>query len=136
MNKVILLGRLTRDPEIRYSAGAESKAVAKFSLAVNRAYKKEGEQSADFINIVAFGKNAEFAEKYFRKGQQILIEGRWQTGSYEKNGTKYYTNDCIVERFDFADSKKEAGAPEPEPQPDADGFMSIPDGIDEDVPFN
>ena len=77
MNKVILLGRLTKDPEIRYTAGAEAKAVAKFSLAVNRAYKKEGEQSADFINIVAFGKNAEFAEKYFRKGLQILVEGRW-----------------------------------------------------------
>ena len=136
MNKVILLGRLTRDPEIRYSAGAESKAVAKFSIAVNRAYKKEGEQSADFINIVAFGKNAEFAEKYFRKGQRVLVEGRWQTGSFEKDGKKYYTNDCIAERFDFADSKKEAVAPEPQPQPDADGFMSIPDGIDEELPFN
>lgn len=136
MNKVILLGRLTRDPEIRYTAGAESKAVAKFSIAVDRAFKKEGEQSADFINCVAFGKSAEFAEKYFRKGQKILVEGRWQTGSYEKNGAKFYTNDCIVERFDFADSKKEEGAPEPQPQPDADGFMSIPDGIDEELPFN
>lgn len=134
MNKVILLGRLTRDPEIRYSAGAEQKAVAKFSLAVNRAYKKDGEQSADFINIVAFGKNAEFAEKYFRKGQQILVEGRWQTGSFEKDGKKVYTNDCIVERFDFADSKKDDAPPD---QPsDADGFMNIPDGIDEECPFN
>ena len=136
INKVILLGRLCKDPEIRYTAGAESKAVAKFSLAVDRAFKKEGEQSADFINCVAFGKSAEFAEKYFRKGQKILVEGRWQTGSYEKNGAKFYTNDCIVERFDFADSRKDAGAPEPQPQPDADGFMNIPDGIDEELPFN
>ena len=136
MNKVILLGRLTRDPEIRYTSGAEAKAVAKFSLAVNRAYKKEGERSADFINIVAFEKNAEFADKYFRKGQQIIVEGRWQTGSYEKDGKKYYTNDCIVERFDFAGAKKDAEAPEPQPQPDADGFMNIPDGIDEELPFN
>ncbi len=136
MNKVILLGRLTRDPEIRYSAGAEQKAVARFALAVNRAYKKEGQQDADFISIVAFGKNAEFAEKYFRKGQQILVEGRWQTGSFEKDGKKTYTNDCIVEHFDFADSKKESEAGAPEPQPDADGFMSIPDGVDEELPFN
>lgn len=136
MNKVILLGRLTRDPEIRYTSGAETKAVAKFSLAVNRSYKKEGERSADFISIVAFGKNAEFVDKYFRKGQQIIVEGRWQTGSYEKDGKKYYTNDCIVERFDFAGAKKDAEAPEPQPQPDSDGFMNIPDGIDEELPFN
>lgn len=135
MNKVILLGRLTRDPEIRYSAGAEQKAVAKFSLAVDRAYKREGEQSADFINCVAFGKSAEFAEKHFRKGQKILVEGRWQTGSYtDKSGGKVYTNDCIVEHFDFADSKKD-GAPPDQPT-DADGFMNIPDGIDEECPFN
>ena len=135
MNKVILLGRLVRDPEIRYSAGAESKAVAKFTLAVDRAYKKEGEQSADFINCTAFGKSAEFAEKYFRKGQKILVEGRWQTGSYEKDGHKYYTNDCIVERFDFADSKKdsETGAPASD---SGDGFMNIPEGLDEELPFN
>lgn len=135
MNKVILLGRLTKDPEIRYSAGAEQKAIAKFSLAVDRAFKKEGEQSADFINCVAFGKSAEFAEKYFRKGQKILVEGRWQTGSYtDKSGGKVYTNDCIVEHFDFADSKKD-GAPPSQPT-DADGFMNIPDGIDEECPFN
>lgn len=135
MNKVILLGRLTKDPEIRYSAGAEQKAVARFALAVNRAFKKEGEQSADFINIVAFGKNAEFAEKYFRKGQQILVEGRWQTGSFEKDGKKFYTNDCIVEHFDFADSKKdsETGVPASD---SGDGFMNIPEGLDEELPFN
>lgn len=135
MNKVILLGRLTRDPEIRYSAGAEQKAVVKFVLAVDRAYKKDGEQSADFINCVSFGKSAEFAEKYFRKGQKILVEGRWQTGSFEKNGVKFYTNDCIVERFDFADSKKD-GTAAPQPQPDADGFMNMQPGIDEELPFN
>ena len=135
MNKVILLGRLTRDPEIRYSAGAESKAVAKFTLAVDRRFKKEGEQSADFIGCTAFGKVAEFVEKYFRKGSKVLVEGHWQTGSYEKNGTKFYTNDCIIESLDFAESKKE-GTTAPDPQTDADGFMNIPDGIDEELPFN
>lgn len=135
MNKVILLGRLTRDPEIRYSAGAEQKAIAKFTLAVDRRFKKEGEQSADFISCTAFGKSAEFVEKYFRKGSKILVEGHWQTGSYEKNGTKFYTNDCIIESLDFAEGKKE-GTPAPEPQTDADGFMNIPDGIDEQLPFN
>jgi len=135
MNKVILLGRLTRDPEIRYSAGAEAKAVAKFTLAVDRRFKREGEQSADFINCTAFGKSAEFCEKYFRKGQKILVEGHWQTGSYEKNGTKYYTNDCIIEQMDFAEGKKE-GSPAPDPQTDADGFMNVPDDIQEDLPFH
>jgi len=135
MNKVILLGRLTRDPEIRYSAGAESKAVAKFTLAVDRRYKKEGEQSADFINCTAFGKSAEFVEKYIRKGQKILVEGHWQTGSYEKNGTKYYTNDCIIEQMNFAEGKKE-GSPAPDPQTDEDGFMNVPDDIQEDLPFH
>ncbi len=135
MNKVILLGRLTRDPEIRYSAGAEAKAVAKFTLAVDRRFKREGEQSADFINCTAFGKSAEFVEKYFRKGQKILVEGHWQTGSYEKNGTKYYTNDCIIEQMDFAEGRKE-GSPAPDPQTDADGFTNIPDDIQEELPFN
>lgn len=135
MNKVILLGRLTRDPEIRYSAGAEAKAVAKFTLAVDRRFKKDGEQSADFITCTAFGKSAEFIEKYIRKGQKILVEGHWQTGSYEKDGKKYYTNDCIIESLDFADSKKE-GSPAPSPQTDADGFMNIPDDIQEELPFN
>lgn len=136
MNKVILLGRLTRDPEIRYSAGAEQKAIAKFTLAVDRRFKKEGEQSADFINCTAFGKVAEFCEKYFRKGSKILVEGHWSTGSYtDKSGHKVYTNDCIIESLDFAESKKE-GTPAQEPQTDAEGFMNIPDGIDEQLPFN
>ena len=138
MNKVILMGRLTRDPEVRYSQGENAMAIARYTLAVDRRFaKRDGsnEQTADFIGCVAFGKNAEFAEKYFRKGQQILVEGRWQTGSFEKDGKKYYTNDCIVEHFDFADSKKdsETGAPASD---SGDGFMNIPDGLDEELPFN
>ena len=134
MNEVILLGRLTKDPEIRYTAGAESKAVAKFTLAVDRQRKKEGEQSADFIPCTCFGKTAELVEKYVRKGQQIITEGRWQTGSYEKDGHKVYTNDCIVDHINFCGSKATGTAPEP--QPDADGFMNIADGVDEELPFN
>ena len=139
MNKVILLGRLTRDPEIRYSAGAEQKAIAKFTLAVDRRFKKDGEQSADFINCTAFGKVAEFCEKYFRKGSKILVEGHWQTGSYtDRSGGKVYTNDCIIESLDFAESFAfiPEGSPAPEPQTDADGFMNVPDDIQEELPFN
>ena len=133
MNLCIMTGRLVRDPETK---AAGETTVTRMTVAVDRKFKKEGQQDADFIPCVAFGKTADFIAKYFTKGSKIVIEGRWQTGSYEKNGTKFYTNDCIVERFDFADSKKDAGAPEPQPQPDADGFMSIPDGIDEELPFN
>lgn len=136
MNKVILLGRLTRDPEIRYSAGTNSTCVAKFSLAVDRKRAKEGEQSADFINCTCFGKIGEFAEKYLHKGMKIAVEGRWQTGSFtNKDGVKVYTNDCIIENIEFADSKKEQTPPS-QPETDADGFMNIPDGIDEELPFN
>ena len=134
MNKVILKGRLVRDPEIRYTAGAESKAVAKFTIAVDRPRKKDGEPQADFIGCTCFGKTAEMIEKYFRKGQEILLEGRWQTGSYEKDGKKVYTNDCIVDHVYFCGKKESAGAPEP--TPDDDGFMHIPDGVDEELPFN
>ena len=136
MNKVILKGRLVRDPEIRYPAGNEQKSVAKFTVAIDRPRKKDAEAQADFIPCVAFGKTAEMLEKYFRKGQEILLEGRWQTGSYEKDGRKIYTNDCIVERVEFCGKKSDAGAPEPQPQVDDDGFMSIPDGVDEELPFN
>ena len=136
MNKVILLGRLTRDPEIRYSAGTNSTCVAKFSLAVDRKRAKEGEPSADFINCTCFGKIGEFAEKYLHKGMKIAVEGRWQTGSFtNKDGVKVYTNDCIIENIEFADSKKEQTPPS-QPQTDEDGFMNIPDGIDEELPFN
>ena len=133
MNKVILMGRLCRDPEVRYTQGADSKAVAKFTLAVDRKFHREGEQSADFISCTAFGKTAEFIEKYVFKGTKIAIEGRWQTGSYKnKDGQMVYTNDCMVEQVEFAESKKQGE----EPQTDANGFMNVPDGVIEDLPFN
>lgn len=140
MNKVILMGRLTRDPEIRYSSGQNSIAVGRFNLAVDRRFKKEGEeQQADFISCVAFGKIAEFLEKYTRQGTKLVIEGRIQTGSYtNRDGIKVYTTDIVVENAEFAESKRAAGSSSQ--QPDAnpgDGFMSIPDGVeDEGLPFN
>lgn len=141
MNKVILNGRLTRDPEIRY--GGNNTCVAKYTLAVSRTYRKEGEPTADFINCTVFGKPAEFAEKYFRQGVKIAIVGRWQTGSYtNKNGQKVYTNDCIVESQEFDQTRSERQEegqntqPAPEPTPSGyDGFTNIPDGIDEELPF-
>lgn len=140
MNKVILMGRLTRNPEIRYSSGENSVAVGRFNLAVDRRFKKEGEQQADFISCVAFGKIAEFMEKYTRQGMKLVIEGRIQTGSYtNRDGNKVYTTDIVVENAEFAESKKsetpaQGGRPSPE---DADGFVPIPDGItDEGLPFN
>lgn len=146
MNKVILMGRLTRDPEVRYSQGDNPLAVARFSLAVDRRFKRDNEQTADFINCVAFGKQGEFMEKYFRKGMRAVVCGRIQTGSYtNKDGVKVYTTDVVVEEVEFAESKgtSEANAggfsntPSPEPKVDAgDGFMDIPDGIDEELPFN
>ena len=145
MNKVILMGRLTRDPEVRYSQGEKSTVVARYSLAVNRRFKREGDPDADFINCVAFGKQAEFAEKYLRKGTKMAITGRIQTGSYtNKEGVKVYTTDVIVEEQEFAESKAAsenhtAASPAPQPAPQqnqADGFMNIPDGIDEELPFS
>ena len=136
MNRVILKGRLTRDPEIRYTAGAEQKEVAKFNIAVDRPIKKDAEAQADFINCTCFGKTAELIEKYFRKGQEILVEGRWQTGSFEKDGKKIYTNDCIIEHVYFCGKKSDSSnVSEPESDP-SNGFMSIPDGINEEIPFN
>ena len=137
MNKVILKGRLVRDPEIRYTAGAESKAVAKFTLAVDRRFKKDGEQNADFISCVAFGKIGEFVEKYLIKGTKIALDGHWQTGSYtNKDGAKVYTNDCVADSIEFAESKRtDSSKPAPEVKTD-DVFMSIPDGMDEELPFN
>lgn len=138
---MILCGRLTSDPEIRYSQSQI--CTARYSLAVDRLYKKEGEPTADFVPCVSFGKAAEFAEKYFRKGMKVIIEGRWQTGSYtNKDGRKIYTNDCIVERQEFGESKNASqnnaeknfqSVPEPAP---GDEFMDIPDGIDSELPFN
>lgn len=143
MNRVILCGRVVREPEIRYSQTVNgSMAVARYTLAVDRAFKKEGEQAADFINCIAFGKNGEFAEKYLHQGTKIIVEGRWQTGNYtNKGGQKVYTNDCIVERHEFAESKNSnsnsgnGNSPRPAPT-DNDGFMNIPDDIDEELPFN
>jgi single-strand DNA-binding protein len=134
MNKVILSGRLTRDVETRYSG---EMAIARYTLAVDRRFKKDGEQSADFINCVAFGKAGEFAEKYFRKGMKVAITGRIQTGSYtNKDGQKVYTTDVIIEEQEFAESKASSSEQAPQPSVDSDGFMNIPDGIDEELPFN
>lgn len=106
MNKVILMGRLTRDPEVRYGQGENASAVARYTLAVDRRYQRDGDQSADFINCVTFGKSAEFAEKYLRKGTKLVVIGRIQTGSYtNKDGQKVYTTDVIVEEQEFAESK-------------------------------
>ena len=147
MNKVILMGRLTRDPEVRYSQGDNAMAVARYTLAVDRRFNRNNDdQTADFISCVAFGRSGEFAEKYLHKGTKIAITGRIQTGSYtNKDGVKVYTTDVVVEDHEFAESKNSAGsadnsgfAPAGRPAPAAagDGFMNIPDGIDEELPFN
>lgn len=142
MNKVILMGRLTRDPEVRYSQGAEPMAVARYTLAVDRRGRREDNgQNADFISCVAFAKNGEFAEKYLRKGTKIAITGRIQTGSYnDREGRKVYTTDVVIEDQEFAESKSSqngGNTQAPPEQSDAgDGFMNIPDGIDEELPFN
>ena len=146
MNKVILMGRLTRDPEVRYSSGDNQMAIARYSLAVDRRGRREGNdgQTADFINCVAFGRAGEFAEKYFHKGIKVLVTGRIQTGSYtNKDGQKVYTTDIVIEEQEFAESKNASGdagfAPADRPSPSSaagDGFMNIPDGIDEELPFN
>lgn len=137
---MILTGRLTRDPEVRYSQGEKSIAIARYTLAVDRKFKKDGEQSADFISCVAMGKNGEFAEKYLKQGTKIAIEGRIQTGSYtNKDGNKVYTTDVIVEGHEFCESKSSQNQSQQNsngPVPNSDGFISIPDGIDEELPFN
>lgn len=148
MNKVVLVGRLTRDPEVRYSQGDSATAVARYTLAVDRRFKRDNEPTADFIPCVVFGRSGEFAEKYFRQGMRVSISGRIQTGSYtNKDGVKVYTTEVIVEDQEFAESRAESeanrgssfhqSAPSPSPSVDAgDGFMNIPDGIDEELPFN
>ena len=147
MNKVILMGRLTRDAEIRYSQGESSTAIARFSLAVDRRFRRDNdEQTADFINCVAFGRTAEFLERFGRKGTKFVLEGRIQTGSYtNKEGQRVYTTDVVAENVEFAESKNNSsagndfgGAPSaPSPSGAAgDGFMNIPEGIDEELPFN
>lgn len=146
MNKVILMGRITRDAEIRYTQGEKSTAIARFSLAVDRRFKRDNdEQNTDFISCMAFGKIAEFLEKFGRKGTKFVVEGRIQTGSYNnKDGQKVYTTDVVVENIEFAESKNSSGsggstnqpAPAPSSSSAGDGFMNIPDGIDEALPFN
>ena len=142
MNKVILVGRLVRDPDVRYSqTGNGNMAVARYTLAVDRKFKKEGEQNADFINCIAFGKSGEFAEKYFFKGIKIAISGRIQTGSYtNKDGQRVYTTDVVVEEQEFCESRQNqqsSGIIQPNSNVDSNGFMSIPDGVeDEGLPFN
>ena len=141
MNKVILMGRLVRDPEIRYSQREKSTAVARFSLAVDRKFKQEGQPTADFISCLAFGKRAEFLERYCKKGTKLVVEGSWQTGNYtNKDGQKVYTNECLIENCEFAESKNASSGNNQNPAPSnasSDGFMSIPDGIDDsELPFN
>jgi len=153
MNQVVLMGRLTRDPEVRYTTGENTLAVARYTLAVDRRFKRDGEPTADFINCVSFGRTAEFAEKYFHQGIKIAVTGRIQTGSYtNKDGNKVYTTDIVVENQEFAESKaasdangagpvrtpSQASVPQqaaPQPDTSGDGFMNIPDGIDEELPF-
>lgn len=134
-----MIGRLTRDPEVRYSQGENSTAVARYTLAVDRRYKREGDQEADFISCVSFGKQAEFVEKYLHKGTKIAVTGRIQTGSYEKDGVKHYTTDVVVEEHEFCESKGSSTSDNASPAPhtDSDGFMNIPDGVaDEGLPWN
>ena len=145
MNKVILMGRLTRDPEVRYSQGENNMAIARYTLAVDRRFQRNNEQSADFISCVAFGRSAEFAEKWLKQGMKICITGRIQTGSYtNKDGAKVYTTDIVVEDQEFAESKNasQAGGADfsggSRPTPSAasgEGFMSIPEGIEDELPF-
>ena len=146
MNKWIGIGRLTGDPEVKYTQGDAPMAIARHNLAVDRKFKnKDGEQTADFISCVAFGKNAEFAEKYLRKGMKVAVEGHIQTGSYtNKDGVKVYTTDIVVEGYEFCESKGNSeggyststGRPSPSNAPSSDGFMNIPDDIQEELPFN
>lgn len=137
MNKVILMGRLVKEPDVRYSKGAEPLAVARYTLAVNRRFKRQGESEADFINCVAFGKLGEFAERYFTKGQMVSITGRLQVRSWEdKNRQKHWTTEVIVEEQYFAEPKKDNREKIPAGQPDVDGFYPIDESIeDDDLPF-
>lgn len=133
MNKIILIGRLVRDVDTKYTQGANTTAVSRYTLAVNRRFKREGEADADFINCVAFGRAAEFADKYFKKGMRVAVSGRLQTGSYKKqDGTTVYTTDVVIEEQDFCESKNtQASAP----AASNDGFMNIANGVDEELPF-
>lgn len=145
MNKVILVGRLTRDPEVRYTQGENPMAIARYTLAVDRRFRRDGEPTADFINCVVFGKSAEFTEKYFRQGLRVSISGRITTGSYtNKDGVKLYTTEVTVEEQEFAESKAESESNKTSNNhtqsssqgTSNDGFLNVPDGIDAELPFN
>lgn len=151
LNHATFCGRATKDPDIRYTQGSKPMCIAKYSLAVDRKFKKDGEQSADFIPVTAFGKAGEFVEKYVKKGTKLIVSGRFQSGSYtNKDGVKVFTLDLITEEQEFAESKNvstsgntsapsaPASSPVSAPAsiPGVDGFMNIPNGIDEELPFN
>ena len=143
MNKVILMGRLTREPEVRYTAGDNSLAIARYTLAVDRRFKRDGEATADFISCVAFGRPAEFAEKHFKQGTRITVSGRIQTGSYtNRDGQKVYTTEVVIEEQEFAESKGSSpgnsynGQQDKPSVIDESGFMNIPDNINEELPFD
>lgn len=138
MNKAILMGRLTRDPEVRYTNGDKPMCIARYTLAVDRRFKREGQDNADFIPFAAFGKAGEFVEKYCKKGTKLAVTGRIQTGSYtNKDGQKVYTTEIVVEEQEFAESKNAQQNTQPAKKEDdgMDGFMNIPDGLDEELPF-
>ena len=137
MNKVVLVGRLTRDPEVRYSQDENATAVARYTVAVDRRFKRDGEPTADFIRCLVFGRSAEFAEQYFRQGMRVSISGRIQTGSYtNKDGVKVYTTEVIVEEQEFAESRTEQERNKAQGADEGDGFMNIQDDIDNELPFN
>ena len=137
MNKVILIGRVVRDAEIRYSQGANTTCIARYTLAVDRKFKQEGQPTADFINCIAFGKLGEFAEKYLHKGVKIAVVGRIQAGSYKnKDGNTVYTTDVVVEEKEFCESKSQSNS-QPQPaQSNDNSWLNIPDGIEDSLPFN
>ena len=137
MNKVTLIGRVVRDAEIRYSQGASSTCIARYTLAVDRKFKQEGQPNADFINCIAFGKLGEFAEKYLRKGIKIAVTGRIQTGSYKnKDGNTVYTTDVVVEEQEFCESKSQSNSQSQTAPSNDNSWMNIPDGIEGSLPFN
>lgn len=138
MNKVVLMGRLVRDPNVRYSQGEDPIAMARYTLAVDRRFKRDGQQNADFINCLAFGRSAEFAEKYFKQGTKIAVSGRIQTGSYtNRDGVKVYTTEVVIEEQNFAESKNSQNNGENQQNtPEDDGFMDIPDGFEDQLPFS
>lgn len=134
MNKVIIMGRLTKDPDISYSK--DNTSIARFTLAVDRRFHKDNEQGADFIQCTAFGKTADFMEKYIRQGTKVVVDGEWRTGNYtNKDGQKIYTNTCMVNSVEFAESKSSSEKSNNRPLESDTGFMNIPDGIDEELPF-